>query len=69
MYYSHVLMILLDSASVVDEMAMVTVNELECGVNYTIIAEGTLNTNLVGPRSSFLIGINVCDTSGPSGKD
>ena len=33
-------------------MATVTVKELECGVTYTIVAGGTLNGELVGPRSS-----------------
>ena len=33
-------------------MATVTVNGLKCGVTYTIIAGGTLNEDLVGPRSS-----------------
>ena len=32
-------------------MATVPVNRLKCGVTYTIIAGGTLNGNLVGPRS------------------
>ena len=32
-------------------MGVVTVNGLECGTNYTIIAGGTLNGVLVGPRS------------------
>ena len=33
-------------------MAIVNLNELECGVTYTIMAEGTLNGRLVGPRST-----------------
>ena len=33
-------------------MAIVTVYGLKCGTNYTIIAGGTLNGDLVGPRSS-----------------
>ena len=33
-------------------MATVTVDGLECEVTYDIIAEGTLNGALVGPRSS-----------------
>ena len=33
-------------------MAIVTVNGLNCWTNYTIIAGGTLNGDLVGPRSS-----------------
>ena len=34
-------------------MATVTINGLECGVTYTITAGGTLNGDLVGPRSSY----------------
>ena len=34
-------------------MATVTVSELMCGVTYNITAEGTLNGDLVGPRSSL----------------
>ena len=33
-------------------MATVTLDGLACGVEYTIIAGGTLNGHLVGPRSS-----------------
>ena len=33
-------------------MATVTIDGLACGVTYTIIAGGTLNGDLVGPRSS-----------------
>ena len=33
-------------------MSIVTLNGLACGVTYTIIAGGTLNGELVGPRSS-----------------
>ena len=33
-------------------MATVTLNGLACGVTYTITAEGTLDGELVGPRSS-----------------
>ena len=40
------------NASITDETATVTVTGLKCGVNYTIIAGGTLNGELVGPRSS-----------------
>ena len=42
-------------------MATVTVNELECGVNYTITAGGTLDRDLVGPRSSHgTVATNPC---------
>ena len=33
-------------------IATVTINNLQCGVTYTIIAGGALNGDLVGPRSS-----------------
>ena len=39
-------------AEIVDRMATVTVTGLMCGVTYTIIAGGTVNGTLVGPRSS-----------------
>ena len=46
-------------------MATVTVNGLECGTNYTIIAGGMRNGNLVGPRL-FLRNINEsCLSSAP----
>ena len=32
-------------------VAIVTLNGLQCGVTYNIIAGGTLNGELVGPRS------------------
>ena len=35
-----------------NRVATVTINNLQCGATYTIIAGGTLNGNLVGPRSS-----------------
>ena len=34
-------------------MAKVTVNGLECEVTYNITAGGTLNEDLLGPRSSL----------------
>ena len=40
------------SAPVGNGVATVTLNGLECGVTYTIIAGGTLNGTLVGPKSS-----------------
>ena len=42
----------LGNALITDETATVTVTGLKCGVNYTITAGGTLNGELVGPRSS-----------------
>ena len=40
------------SSPITNGMATVTVDGLECGVTYTIIAGGTLNGDLVGPESS-----------------
>ena len=40
------------TAPAINGMATVTVNGLQCEVTYTIIAGGTLNGDLVGPRSS-----------------
>lgn len=40
------------TAPMFNGIATVTVNGLECGVTYTITAGGTLNGDLVGPRSS-----------------
>ena len=40
------------TAPIINRMAIVIVNGLQCGVTYTIIAGGTLNGDLVGPRSS-----------------
>ena len=40
------------NASITNGIATVTVNGLECGITYTIIAGGILNGDLVGPRSS-----------------
>ena len=39
------------TAPITNGMATVTVNGLECGVTYTITVGGTLNGDLVGPRS------------------
>ena len=47
-------------------MATVTVNGLECGTSYTIIAGGMRNGDLVGPRL-FLRNINEsCFSSAPT---
>ena len=40
------------NASIINRMATVTIDGLACGVTYTIIAGGTLDGDLVGPRSS-----------------
>ena len=40
------------NASILNGMAAVTIDGLACGVTYTIIAGGTLDGDLVGPRSS-----------------
>ena len=55
MSYVHVLIhtfVCTDSTPITNGTATVTLNGLECGVTYTIIAGGTLNGDLVGPRSS-----------------
>jgi len=41
------------TAPIINESATVAINGLECEVTYTIIAGGTLNGDLVGPRSSY----------------
>ena len=48
------------NASITNGMATVIINGLECGVTYTIIAGGTLNGNLVGPRSLYGIVNKTC---------
>ena len=45
---------------------MVTINGLVCGATYTIIAGGTHNGNLIGPKSEFGNINEVCLSSGPS---
>ena len=62
----------LGNALITDETATVTVTGLKCGVNYTIIAGGTSNGELVGPRSSHgTIVMPTCpvDGEGISGSD
>ena len=49
------------NALIIDGMATVIVNGLECGVSYTILAGGTLNGDLVGPRI-FVVIINTTDS-------
>ena len=50
----HNIAYLLGNASITNGMATVTVNGLECGVTYTIIAGGRYdNLSFVGPRSSY----------------
>ena len=44
-------LIILGAAPITNGLATVTLNGLACGVTYTIIAGGTLNGQLVGPRS------------------
>ena len=48
------------SVSVTNEMATVTIDGLACGVTYSIIAGGTLNGVLVGPKSSHGIITGPC---------
>ena len=57
------------NASIINGMATVIVNGLECGVTYTIIAGGTLNGNLVGPRSSYGIVNKTCLAQGRNEDD
>ena len=52
------------NASITNGIATVIVNGLECGVTYTIIAGGTLNGNLVGPKSSYGILNKTCLAQG-----
>ena len=40
------------SASATNGIATVAISDLQCGVTYTIIAEGKSNRTLVGPGSS-----------------
>ena len=58
-------------ASITHDMATVTITGLKCGVNYTIIAGGTLNGDLVGPRSSWGTLVIACsvDVERISGSD
>ena len=43
---------ILGSAPIINGMATVTVNGLECRTNYTLVAGGVFNnSSLVGPRS------------------
>ena len=44
--------LILGTAPITNGIATVAVDGLQCGVAYTIIAGGTLNGDLVGPRSS-----------------
>ena len=59
------------NASITNEIATVTVNGLECGITYTIIAGGILNGDLVGPRSSHGSITELCLSSkqGSDGSD
>ena len=52
-YSSPVLLIYVGTAPIVNEMAAVIVNELECEVTYTTMVVGTLDGDLVGPRLSY----------------
>ena len=56
------------NAAITNGMAKVTVDGLECGVIYTIIAGGILNHDLVGPESSHGI-INDSCISFPQGRN
>ena len=54
-------------APITNGIATVTVNGLECGVTYTIIAGGTLNGDLVGPRLSYGTLNQACPGGGGGG--
>ena len=48
--FTHVCYHLIGSAPITNGKARVTINKLECNATYTIIAGGTLNGRLLGPR-------------------
>ena len=50
--YNIMLFVSLGTAPIANGTATVSVNGLQCGVTYTIVAGGTLNGDLVGARSS-----------------
>ena len=57
------------TAPIIDESTIVIVNGLKCGETYTIIAGGTINGALVGPRSSHgTISTNPCPVCPVIGK-
>ena len=47
-------------------MAIVTINGLDCGVTYTIVAGGTYNGSLVGPMSNHGNTTGICVSSIPN---
>ena len=55
------------TASIANGMATVTVNGLECEVTYNITAGGTLNGDLVGPRSYVGTFSDTCPGGGGGG--
>ena len=66
MYICHCYLFISGSAPITNGIATVTINELECGVVYIIIAGGILNNGtLVGPRSPFRNAHRSCPTVGP----
>ena len=46
-----------------------TVSGLECGVTYLILAGGTLNGELIGPRSLFRRITESCFSTAPRGSE
>ena len=50
-------------------MATVTINGLDCGTNYTILAGGTHNGDLVGPKSLLGNIMESCLSSTPRDGD
>ena len=49
-YTCNVYIWILGTASVANGIAMVEINELECEITYSIIAGGTINESLIGPK-------------------
>ena len=47
-------------APIINGMATVIINGLECGTSYAIVAGGILNGDLVGPRSFLRNIIESC---------
>ena len=59
--WGHIGTCILGDAEVINKRALVTVNGLECGVMYTVVAGGTLNGDMIGPRR-LVANINTTTT-------
>ena len=57
------------NALITNGMATVTINGLECGVTYTIIAGGTLDGDFTGPESSQGNIMETCVSSARGGNE